>query len=71
MYCPHIDDRQLVGNVFVTPEVPDIFFQLLTQHQELVQFGDVGVVVCRKKHRLTLVYFFKGGGEFCENMQQM
>lgn len=32
----------------MTSKVPDIFFELLTQHQELVQFGDVEEVVCRR-----------------------
>lgn len=30
----------------MTSKVPDVLFKLLTQHQELVQFGNVEEVFC-------------------------
>lgn len=41
VYSPYVNNGELVSDVFMTSKVPDIFFQLLTQHQELVQFGNV------------------------------
>lgn len=45
---PHINNGELVRDVFMTSKVPDVFFQLLTQHQELVQFGDMEEVFCTR-----------------------
>lgn len=57
VYSPYINNGELVSDVFMTSEVPDIFFQLLTQHQELVQFGNVEEVFCTRSIAKRQLYF--------------
>ena len=40
-----------MGDVLVTPQVSDVLVQLLTQDQQLVQFGNVEEIFCNRDVR--------------------
>lgn len=57
-HCPYVYDRQLVGDVLVASQMSDVFIQLLTQNQQLVESRDVEEVVCNTDVSLFVEAFY-------------